>query len=388
MNRISELIATAEGLVPALAERAPRCEALRRVPDETIDELTAAGLYRVSQPAKYGGYELSPKVIFDIAMVLARGCPSTAWCYCLVAVHNWEIGLLDPRIAHDIWDANPDSRISSSYAPFGRVKRVDGGFELSGRWPWSSGCDHCDWVNVGARPEDPDAAIPPGSFLVPRPDYEIDDTWHVAGLKGTGSKDIVMEKAFVPAYRRHDFASSFAMTDPGRATFEAPCYRYPFGTVFTYCLASVTQGIAEAALETYRAQMQDRRHAYDGGRSSEDPFTLQRLARADNRIRSNRAAIDSAFAEMDRRIAQASELSVPFRAELKWRAQALAADNADLVTDLVRGAGGSAMRLDNPLQRFFRDINTAVNHAFLNTERGAIAAGSLLLGGEVIDRTI
>lgn len=388
MNRISELISKAERLVPALAERAPHCEVLRRVPDETVDELTAAGLYRVSQPAKYGGYELSPKVIFDIAMVLARGCPSTAWCYCLVAVHNWEIGLLDPRIADDIWGADTNARISSSYAPFGRMKRVDGGFELSGRWPWSSGCDHCDWVNVGARPEDPDDAIPPGSFLVPRPDYEIDDTWHVAGLKGTGSKDIVMEQAFVPEYRRHDFALSFTMADPGRATFDAPCYRYPFGTIFTYCLASVTQGIAEAALETYRAQMQDRRHAYDGGKSSEDPFTLQRLARADNRIRNNRAAIDAAFAEMDRRIAEESELSVPFRAELKWRAQALAADNADVVTDLVRGAGGSAMRLDNPLQRFFRDINTAVNHAFLNSERGAIAAGNLLLGGEVIDRTI
>lgn len=388
MNQASELIDRARAMVPTLAARAAACEDLRRVPDETLAELTDAGFYRVSQPARYGGYELSPLVIFEVAMVLAEGCPSTAWCYCLVAVHNWEIALLQPQAAEDIWSEHPDARISSSYAPFGTVKRVPGGYELSGRWPWSSGCDHCQWVMVGAQPAPGEDDIPRGSFLVPRPHYTIDDTWFVAGLKGTGSKDIVIDRAFVPEHRVHNFRASFLMEDPGRDAFDAPCFRYPFGLVFTYCLASVTQGIAEAALTAFTTQMKKRIHAYDASKSMEDPFTLQRLAQAESRISKNRRVITNAFAAMDALFDQGAELPLKLRAELKWHAQQLAADNADTVTSLIKGAGGSAMRLDNPLQRYFRDIHTATNHAFLNIERGAVAAGNLLLDGEPTDFTL
>ncbi len=220
------LIERARALVPVLAERALECEELRRVP-ETVQEFVAAGFYRILQPAKYGGYELSPMVLYEVAMELARGCPSSAWCAALIGIHNWEVGILDPRVAADLWGADPDARYSSSYAAMGRVETVEGGYRLAGRWAFSSGCDHCTWVMVGASGAERDGEPDPISLLVPRPDYEIEDTWHVAGLKGTGSKNIVVEDAFVPSYRVHHMLDSYFMNDPGRETFTARCFSIP-----------------------------------------------------------------------------------------------------------------------------------------------------------------
>lgn len=381
MSTRVELIRKAREMVPVLSSRAQACETLRRVPDETIAEFEAAGFYRICQPKQYEGYEHSPLVLFEVAMELAKGCPSSGWCLCLIGVHNWEMGILDPAISEDVWGVDSSARISSSYAPYGRAVRVEGGYEVSGRWPWSSGCDHCAWVNVGVRGED----MPPCSLLIPRADYQIDDTWFVAGLKGTGSKDIVIDGAFVPEHRIHNSALSFLMQDPGRAHFTAPCYRYPFGTVFAYCLASVTQGIAEGALGAAEASMREKIHAYDGSKVSQDPFVLQRLANARHQIELNRRAIIDAFAEMDAELASTGELLVESRAMLKWRAQRLSQDNAATVTELMKVGGGSAMRLDHPLQRYFRDIHAATNHAFLNADRGAMSMGSVqLAGGDAI----
>ena len=389
MNR-QQLLDRARKLVPVLAARAQDCEDLRQVPSETIADFVEAGFYKIAQPAEFGGFELSPLVLFEVAMELAKGCPSSGWCLCLIGVHNWELGILDPRIAQDIWGEDPDARISSSYAPFGSARKVQGGYELSGRWPWSSGCDHCTWVNVGVRSADPEDPLPPCSLLVPRSDYEIDDTWYVAGLKGTGSKDIVIDKAYVPEHRLHNSLMSFLMQDPGREHFTAPCYRYPFGIVFVYCLASVTQGIGEGALEAVEAIMREKIHAYDRSRIGEDPAVLQCLSQAKHTLGLNRRAIVGAFAEMDAALEAGNALTIEQRAELKWRAQRLAQDNATIVTDLLKAAGGSAMRLDNPMQRYFRDIHAATNHAFLNVGRGAMSMGAIQLGGgdAAIDKMI
>ncbi|NKB99979.1 MAG: flavin-dependent monooxygenase [Pseudomonadales bacterium] len=386
MSTRAEMLAQATALIPVLKGRAQHCEELRRVPDETIADFEAAGLYKISQPKEYGGYALSPLILFEVAMELSKGCPSSGWCLCLIGVHNWEMGLLDPQIAEDLWAQDSSTRVSSSYAPFGQAIKVDGGYEVTGRWPWSSGCDHCSWVNVGVRGQD----LPPLSVLIPRSDYEIDDTWFVAGLKGTGSKDIVVDGAFVPEHRIHNSLLSFLMQDPGRAHFTAPCYRYPFGVVFGYCLTSVTQGIAEGALEVAEDIMRKKLHAYDGSKVSEDPFVLQRLANAKHRIELNRRAIVDAFGQMDAELADTGTLSIELRAELKWRVQRVAHDNAASVTDLMKAGGGSAMRLDNPLQRYFRDIHTATNHAFLNADKGAMSMGSVQLSGgdAVIDKMI
>ena len=375
-----ELIDRARQMAVSLSESAQRCEDLRRVPEETVEAFADAGFYRISQPAAYGGFEYSPRVLFQVARELARGCPSSAWCACLIGVHNWEVGLMDPRAAQDLWENDDSARFSSSYAPFGHVEEAPGGWQVSGQWPWSSGCDHCQWAILGAlhRPQDrPPETI---ALLVPRRDYEIVDTWFVAGLKGTGSKDIAVAGTFVPEHRVHHLADSYLLANRGADTFTAPIYRYPFGIVFGMCLSSVTLGIARAALDEFIEQQAARTNAYNDSKASQDPFVRQRLANVSAAVHANELRFDALFDELE----ASAEAGLPLerRVHMKWETQQMAQSNAEAVATLFRASGGSAVRLSNPMQRYFRDIHAAINHAFLNADNGSVNFGGVALGDD------
>src|SRR5262249_20710644 len=189
-------------MVPVLAARAAETERDRKIPPETIADFKNAGLFRVVQPRRYGGYELDPGVFFDIQMTLAEGCMSTGWVYGVVAVHNWQVGLFDIRAQEDVWKRDNSVLISSSYMPKGQVEPVDGGFRFSGRWSFSSGVDHADWLFLGGIIPAANGGAPDyRTFLVPRSDVEVVDNWFTVGLKGTGSKDVIVKNARVPEYR-------------------------------------------------------------------------------------------------------------------------------------------------------------------------------------------
>lgn len=384
----AELIARAEALLPMLRAQAQQCEDLRRVPDETMSAMREAGFLKILQPAEFGGYELHPLDLYKVARILARGCPSTSWVTNLLAIHNWEVGLLDPRVAKTVWADNNNVALSSSYAPFGKVDVVEGGFRVSGRWPWSSGCDHATWAILGGIVRDASGQSDPRAFLIPICDYEIDDTWHVIGLKGTGSKDIVVKDAFVPEWRTHRYADSFMGTDPGTAHFTNPIYRYPFGVIFAYCLAAGTIGMAEGAIEEFRAQMAERVGAYDGAKAIEDPFVQHRLAEADALVRGVVQRLEANFAEMDRFIDAGEPIPLAVRVRNKWDAQVIAKQSKDAVDLLFKACGGRAIRQENPMQRYFRDIHAASNHAFLNADKGSLNAGLFELSGVTRDLTL
>lgn len=384
------LLERARRLSPVLRERAQRTEENRAMLPETVQDFVEAGFYRILQPAKFGGYELSPLTLFRVAMELAKGCPSSAWCMSLVAVHNWEIALLDPQCAADLWGADPDARASSSYAPFGKVTAVEGGYRISGRWSWSSGSDHCSWVILGGIVPREGREGPPDlrAFVIPRPDYRVEDVWHVLGLKGTGSNDIIVEDAFVPEHRTHQFVHSFAMSDPGRATFTSRNYKYPFGVVFAYSLSVVTVGMAEGALAAFREDMKVRLGAYDGARAMEEPFVRHRLAEAEAIIRGLRARLDANFAEMDAIIDTGAPFPLDVRVKNKWDAQWIAKEAMKAVELLFKASGARGIKLDSPMQRFFRDVHAASNHAFLNPDKGSLNAGLVQLGGMTTDFTL
>ena len=139
-----ELVARAKALIPVLKERAAHCEALRRLPDETLTDFHEAGFFKMLQPRRWGGYESHPNTFFDVQIAIASACPSSAWVFGVVAVHNWQLALFDDQAQEDVWADDPSVLISSSYAPTGQVRRVEGGFRISGRWSFSSGCDHCE----------------------------------------------------------------------------------------------------------------------------------------------------------------------------------------------------------------------------------------------------
>ncbi len=371
----SELIERARALVPKLSERAASAETLGRLPDETVQDFQDAGFYDIAKPSAFGGYELSPEVLFRVSMELAWGCPSSAWCLCLIGVHNWEPGLMDSRAGEDLWADDPHALYSSSYAPFGEVTVVEGGYRLSGRWQWSSGSDHCSWVMLGGMLPEIQGRAEQIALLLPRTDYQIIDNWNVSGLKGTGSHDVWVDNAFVPEHRSHRLLA------PSQGAFDSPIYDLPFGNIFALCLCAVTQGIAEAALHCYTEYLRDRVHKYDGQAMSLDPFQQRRLSEVAADVQANRLRFHQVFRVLEQALKTARNVPVDVQVAQSWETQSIAHRNADLVTILMRASGGGSFRLDHPMQRYFRDINAAVSHAFLSVDRGSLQYAKMRLAG-------
>ena len=198
-----ELRARAEALVPVLRERAAKTEALRRIPDETIADLHASGLFRIAQPARYGGSELPYGAFVELASIIGRGCGSTAWVLNNLASHHRMLGYWPKAAQDEIWGPSPETLIGSAFIfPGGRARKVEGGYRLSGRWPFSSGVDPSAWNMIAAVvPDEQTGASEYRVFLLPASDYTVIDTWYVSGLAGTGSKDVVANDVFVPEYR-------------------------------------------------------------------------------------------------------------------------------------------------------------------------------------------
>ena len=187
----AEIVARAEAMIPWLREKADAVEKARMVPESTIQAFQDAGFFRILQPRRWGGYEMSPNVLNRVLMELARGCPSSAWNVMVLGVHPFEVGLLDPRCGDELWGEDSTRLVSSSYAPFGTVTAVEGGYRLNGEWLTSSGCDHAaGGAFLGGRVANAAGEIEFRSFWVQRADFEIIDDWFVVGLAGTGSKKL------------------------------------------------------------------------------------------------------------------------------------------------------------------------------------------------------
>ena len=264
-----------------MRERASYAEHLRRLPDATWHDFQAAGLFRALQPGRYGGYELDPVTFYQAVIDLGTVCGSSAWILAILGAHNW-FGLFPPQAQKDVWHTDTSVQLSTSLSPTGHVERLDGGYRLHGRWSFSSGCDLCQWAILGGVMPPLQAGEPSESrtFLVPRCDYTIEDNWHVLGLCGTGSKDLVVTEAVVPAYRTLSYRETFDLRHPGTAVNASPLYRLPFGTVFFYALAAPAIGVALGAIQTFREQASVRLSVRGDGRVAEDPFIQLCLAEA------------------------------------------------------------------------------------------------------------
>ena len=220
----AELIARAQALVPTLVARAEETARLRRMPDETFRDLRDLDLLKAARAERFGGYALGLDEVLEIVVRLGRGCGSSAWVYGIYCDHAITVGMFEPEAQDEVWGANPEAVISSGLAPSGKVERLSDGYRLNGRWQFSSGCDHAGWVFVQSMiPPAGDGEGPtPAYFLLPRSDWDIDDTWFVTGLAGTGSKDVVIENAFVPAHRMQPIAPLNSGDGPGARVNSGP----------------------------------------------------------------------------------------------------------------------------------------------------------------------
>jgi 3-hydroxy-9,10-secoandrosta-1,3,5(10)-triene-9,17-dione monooxygenase len=367
----------ARALLPSLRQRATYAEQLRRLPDETFKDFQEAGLFRALQPKRYAGYELDPGAFYQAVMEVGTACGSSAWILGVIGVHNWQLALFPEQAQEDVWGEDTSIQFSTSLAPTGTVERVDGGYRLRGRWSFSSGCDFCQWAVLGGVVPPTHEGAPPDrlAFLVSRQDYTIDDNWQVVGLCGTGSKDIVVDAAFVPEHRTFSYREAFELRSPGLAIHHAPLYRLPFGCVFPYGIASPAIGVALGALQSFRDEAKTRVWTRDGARVAEDPFVQFRLAEAAAEVNEARDRLLRGFADMMQRARTGQEIPLTHRARYRWEAAHAVALSVRAVDRLFEASGGRAIFLNNPIQRAWRDVHAMRAHAGNNPEKMAAIFG-------------
>lgn len=375
------LIDRARALVPMLAERAYAADRDGRVLPETIKAIDDAGLYRVLQAKRWGGYELDPRVFYTIQMTLAEGCMSTAWMYGVLGVHPWQLALFPEQAQQDVWAKNNGTRIASTYMPTGKATPVDGGYRFSGRWGFSTGSEHCEWVFLGGLlpKKDGSGALEHATFLLPKSDYRIVENWDVIGLRGTGSHDIVVEDVFVPAHRIHRTNDHSDAGCPGRETNPGWLYRIPFTQVFQRAVSSACIGALDGAIESFR-QRSLAHIGKHGIKMAEDINAQQAVTEAMMASDQLKLVLFRNYARIVHCAKTGDAMSVEER--LLQRAQAASVPKLtfDRVNELLRACAASGTFKTNPIERVLRDIATGRGHIANNTDAYVRAHGAVMLG--------
>ncbi|AGL21589.1 acyl-CoA dehydrogenase family protein [Actinoplanes sp. N902-109] len=339
----TSLLDGVRALGPSIRDLAPDIERDRAVPAAVIEQLTKLGIFRLTAPAAAGGLEADPATLVRVFEELGHADGSTGWCAMIGGATGIALGYLPPATATELL-ADPRFLIAGVAAPTGRATPVDGGFRVSGRWAFASGCRHATWLVGGAL-----TPAGPRLFILDPAELTFHDTWHVAGLRGTGSHDFSADAVFVPESR------TFSLAEP--PTQPGALYRFPAVPLLSVGIGAVALGIARAAIADFA----------DLSRSKLNPMTGEPLATrpaARVAMAEATAAHGAGMAYLLHEVGAA--VPVPDMVRL---AVITATRNAARAVDLVyAAAGGSAVYESSPLQRHFRDVHAATQHAMVSAE--------------------
>lgn len=372
-----EVIDRLREMLPEFRARAQETEDLRRIPDANIALLEDSGFFKLVQPAQWGGHEADPETFYAAVKTIASACPSTGWVAGILGIHNWHLALFPQQAQEDVWGSDTSVRISSSYAPMGAGVVTEGGYILNGKWSWSSGCDHADWVFLGGPVLKDGKPVDFVTFLVPREDYVIDDVWHVVGLRGTGSNDIIVKDAFIPAHHVLSFKDMAMTQSPGLEQNTNPLYKMPWGTIHPTTITTPIIGMAEGAYGVHVEHQRDRvRAAFAGERAKDDPFAKVRIAEAASEI-------DAAWTQVARNVrVEMDELIAGRQPTMDQRVRARrdqvrATQRAiDAIGLLFENSGARALANSSPIQRFWRDAAAGRVHAANEANKAYVMFGS------------
>ena len=367
----AEILKRASTLVPILRERAARCEQLRRVPDETIADLVDSRLLRICQPARFGGGERGWDTLCEMSIEMAQGDGSQAWVANVYAEHPYIVAMFEDAAQHDVWDDDPDALIAASLLPVGnRAEKVDGGYRLSGKWPFASGIFHASWAIIGEVGEAGEGQRDHLLFLVPRANFTIDDDWFTVGMTGTGSASVVLDDAFVPAHRVIRGTDILAGETPGTRVNTGPLYRMPLMGFAQTALAAVPIGVAQSMVDDFKNLIRAKSRgptpvvglellcARLSEAAAEVHAATMLLVEA-SRKNMNKLADGVALAEADAAITMRDS---GYALLLAKRA----------ATRVFEATGAHGTYLSTPIQRGFRDVEVAGNHGSLTWERSAL----------------
>lgn len=377
----AELLERAAALKPLLARNAPQCDEARRVPEENITALTEAGLFKLTVPRRFGGFEVPFKTYLEVVGVLGEACGSTAWVTTLINVCNWLTSLYPDRAQSEVFASNPDARVCGVLAPTAEATPVEGGLRVSGQWGYASGCLHSQWAVLGVPPLEGDGVRRDQALaLIPMSDLRIEDTWFVAGMRGTASNTLVAEDIFVPDYRIMPVPAAIDNEYPTEHKDEA-LYRSSFVPVLALVLAGPQVGMARGALGAVIEKAPRRRIAYTVFERQTDSVAFQ-LQISDAAMLIDTAALHVARAadDIDAAAAHGEKLDYLVRARVRADTGWAIRSARKAIDEVISANGASSFAEVNPVQRLWRDSSTAGRHAVVLPSVNQEVYGKALLG--------
>jgi len=359
-------------ILDLISSKSDEQRAAREMSKEVVDALKECGFFTMLLPKQWGGLERRPQEFFAEQVRIAEADMSTAWAGGIIAVHAFQLALMSEEAQREVYEKDPNTLISSSYNPVGaRAEMCEGGFMLHGRWGWSSGSGHCTWALLGG--------VIPGdgyrTFLVPRSEYVIEDTWNVMGLQGTGSNDVVIpEPIFVPEHRTHKQMDGFNCVNDQ----ENPMYDLSWAQTFVRVVNSAAIGALKKAVKVFVESKQGN-STTDMTKFAGDVETQERLAKVLNTIAELEAVMYHNFDKME-----AANWKPSLEDRIMYRYQAsLVIDKAiEAIDTLFDVAGGRSVFNGHPLQQLWHDIHIARCHVANNPTAFARNLGSVTLGME------
>lgn len=367
--------------VGRLADRAEEAERLRRLPAATISDFRQTDLFRLLLPARFGGLQASFPELLQPIRRMAHGCASSAWTLGFYALHNWMLSLFDPRVQDEVFASGP-VLAPAPLAPTGRGVPADGGVRLTGRWSWATGAMDADWMIVGALVERQDG-IDPVLVVLPADQVEVVDTWQTAGMRGTGSHDLVITDVFVPEHRVVAVADIYGGTAPGAREHGAATYRWPLVPALALTASMPVLGTAERVTELFAERLGERVLAYSGAAQKDQPAAQIRLGEARVRLRSLRALVAQTADDIESIVVSGERVSRSVRADARLAAARTVHESRAIIADLMEAAGASAHFLSNPLQRAKRDVDIAAGHVVFDYDTSRELAGALAIGAKI-----
>ncbi|WP_461174827.1 acyl-CoA dehydrogenase family protein [Arthrobacter sp. Z1-9] len=378
----TDLVAKAANLLDLLQKNAAQTEADRRVVEENIEALAAAGLFKIAVPKRLGGHEADFSTFLKVTSTLGQACGSTAWVTSLINVCGWIMGLYPDQAQRDVYEDNPEARVCGVFAPSSTTVAVDGGLKVTGKWGFASGSLHSQWAILGVPVVDETGAqIDQGLALIPMSELSIEDTWHVAGMRGTGSNTLVANDVFVPRYRIMSLTQAVEGKYPTEHTDEA-LYRSAFVPVASLILIGPQLGLAKGALNFVKNSLAKGKGIaytfYD--RATDAGSTQINIAQAASLVDTAELHMLRAASDIDNAAKGTEYLDFETRARVRMDVGTVATRSREAMDLLLNVQGAGSFAEASPLQQKWRDLETGSRHAVVNPAIASEAYGRALLG--------
>ena len=359
-----ELIGRARELRPLLRERAPQFDANRRICDDVFKELTNAGFWEMASPRRWGGLGTSATAMARVGAELGKGDPSVGWVYTVLHGTTWVASLGPDELQEELFGGNAHPTICNAVTPPGVARVVEGGFIVNGKWAYCSGCRHADWGGFGVKAlNDEDEVVGNGYVYIPMSEMEIEDTWHMVGMKGTGSETCVAKDIFVPKNRFFDITKGIGVHGPDKKHVGEPSDYWPFMPFLRATAHGMVVGAAEAMLEMVVDAAQSRPIVYTTYDRQADSAVVQGdIGRIAASVSAAKLLMEKTCGILD----NVGITQVPMTPEQRALSKGEGSFTVDLLGkaahDLMYIAGSGAFAESKDISRFWRDLNVGARH--------------------------